>query len=190
MSEVKKTKGYDELWKELCDLPDNVVGEILDGELVVSPRPSPRHANASSMLGGILIGHFRSNDGGSGGWWILDEPQIHFVEKVIVPDIAGWKKDRLPKLPEEAYFELVPDWVCEILSPSTAKYDRISKSRAYAKNGVPYYWIVDPLNRTLEVLVLDGTSYRLEAGFEGNDRISAPPFEAMKFDLGDLWGDS
>lgn len=190
MSEAKKKKTYEELWEELCDLPDNVVGEILDGELVVSPRPGPKHANASSGLIVQIGGPFQfGKDGGPGGWWILGEPEIHFPERVVVPDIAGWRKDRLPKLPDIAYFELAPDWVCETLSSSTARYDRISKLRIYAENGVSYYWIVDPQLRTLEVLTLDNKGYRLEATFEGADKVLAPPFEAIEMDLGDLWGE-
>ena len=106
---------------------------------------------------------------------------------VIVPDLAGWKKERLPKLPDTAYFELAPNWVCETLSPSTAKYDKIVKLRIYAENSVPYYWITDPINKTVDVLVLEDGSYKLAATFGGDDKISAPPFEAMEFDLGDLW---
>ena len=190
MSEVKKKKTYDDLWEELCALPDNVVGEILDGELVVSPRPAPKHANASSALGGFLSGSFQfGRNGGPGGWWILHEPQIHFQERVVVPDISGWKKDRLPKLPDTAHFELAPDWVCEILSPLTARYDRISKLRTYADNKVPYYWIVDPQHRTLEALALDDRDYKLKATFGGPDKVSAPPFESIEINLGDLWGD-
>ncbi len=189
MGETEKTGNYDNLWKKLCALPDNVVGEILNGELVVSPRPSPRHADSSSALGGFLKGSFDRGKNGPGGWWILHEPEIHFSETVIVPDIAGWKRDRLPKLPDTAYFDLTPDWVCEVLSPSTARYDRISKLQIYAENTVPHYWILDPTNQTLEVFAHDKKGYRLKASFEGNNKVSAPPFEAIKIDLGNLWGD-
>lgn len=189
MGEVKKPKNHDDLWKELCALPDHLIGEIINGDLVVSPRPSPKHTNASSALGGLLVGPFQfGREGGPGGCWILDEPQIHFSEEVIVPDLAGWKKNRLPKLPESTHFEQIPDWVCEILSPSTARYDRISKLRIYAENGVPHYWILDPVSQTLEVFTHDKKSYRLEAAFEGFNKVSAPPFEAIKLDLGELWG--
>ena len=163
----------------------------MEGEIAVTPRPAPKYANVSSALGVQIGGPFQfGKDGGPGGWWILDEPQIHFPGIDIVPDIAGWKKDRLPELPETAHFELDSDWVCEVLSPSTARYDKISKLRIYADNKVPYYWIVDPTYRTLEVLILDDKGYRLAATFEGSDKVSAPPFEAIEFDLGDLWGDS
>lgn len=189
MSEAFKEKSFGELYEELCKLPDNVVGEILNGELVVSPRPSPKHAMASSSIGGILNGPFQHGRGGPGGWWILDEPEIHLGEQVIVPDIAGWKKDRLPKLPEKSHFELAPDWVCEVLSPSTARYDKLSKLQVYAENKVSHYWIVDPINKVLEVFVLDSGSYRVGPVFGGEDKVKAPPFTELEFNLGDLWSD-
>lgn len=110
-----------DLYRELPDLPENMVGEIIDGGLYSQPRPSPRHSLASSSLGDELVSPFQKGRGGPGGWWILDEPEIHLDRQVMVPDIAGWKKDRLPQLPETAWFELAPDWVCEVLSPSTAR---------------------------------------------------------------------
>ena len=186
---LKNTKSFDELYKELCNLPDNVVGEIINKELVVMPRPAPKHARASSALGGLLSGPFDLGHGGLGGWWILDEPELRFPDDVVVPDIAGWKKERMPKLPEKTQFELSPDWVCEVLSPSTASYDKISKLQIYAKNKVPYYWIVDPLNRVLEILVLDGKTYKLAFVFGKNDLVKVPPFEELEFNLGSLWAD-
>ena len=183
----KKIKSFDELYKELCDLPDNVVGEILKGELVVSPRPAFIHAMASSILGGILSGPFTLGNGGPGGWWILDEPELHFPDDVVVPDIAGWKRERLQDPSEMKFFEVSPDWVCEVLSPSTARQDKISKLQIYAENKVPYYWVVDPLNRVLEILILDGKTYKLAFVFGKNDDVKAPPFEELKFNLGSLW---
>ncbi len=196
MSKAEKIKTYSSLWEELCDLPENVVGEIFNDELVVSPRPAPKYAVTSSSLGGELVNPFqKGKNGGPGGWWIIDEPELHLekpVQKrektnVIVPDLAGWKKDRLPKLPETAYFELPPDWVCEVLSPSTACYDRVSKMRIYAINEIPYYWVIDPIGRTLEIFVLQDETYRMEIGFTGSDEVLAPPFEAIGLDLGALW---
>ena len=189
MSEALKKKSFDELYKELCDLPFNVVGEIINEELVVMPRPAFIHANASSVLGGLLSGPFGLGKGGPGGWWILDEPELHFPYDVIVPDIAGWKKERLPDPSNIKVFKTPPDWVCEVLSPSTARYDKISKLKIYAENKVPYYWIVDPLNRVLEILVLDRKTYKLAFVFGKNDDVKAPPFEELEFNLGDLWTD-
>ena len=194
-AEKVKTKTYSSLWEELCDLPGNFVGEIFNDELIVSPRPAPRHIATSSILGLQIGGPFQLGNGGPGGWWILDEPELHFEKpaqkrekkNTVVPDLAGWKRDRLPKLPETAYFELPPDWVCEVLSPSTARYDRVLKMRIYAVNEIPYYWVIDPIGRTLEVFAFQGKTYRMEIGFTGSDKVLAPPFEAIELDLGVLW---
>ena len=189
MSEALKKKSFDELYKELCDLPSNFVGEIINEELVVMPRPASKHAMASSILGGLLSGPFGLGKGGPGGWWIIDEPELRFPYDVIVPDISGWKKERMPVYPDVTQFELSPDWVCEVLSPSTARYDKISKLKIYAENKVPYYWIVDPLNRVLEIFTLDKKTYKLAFVFGKNDLVKAPPFEELEFDLGNLWTD-
>jgi Uma2 family endonuclease len=106
-------------YADVLAAPDHVVAEILDGELHLSPRPAPRHAAASSGLGGALHGPFDRGRGGPGGWRILDEPELHLGADVVVPDLAGWRRTRLPRLPDEAYFTLAPDWICEVVSPST-----------------------------------------------------------------------
>ena len=187
---LKKIKSFDELYKELCDLPDNVVGEILKGELVVSPRPAFIHARASSIIGMLIGGPFDLGKDGPGGWWILDEPELHFPDDVVVPDIAGWKRERLQDPSKMKVFEVSPDWVCEVLSPSTARQDKISKLQIYAENKVPHYWIVDPLNRVLEILILDGKTYKLAFVFGKDDDVKkAPPFEELEFNLGSLWAD-
>lgn len=187
MSQAKKVKNYNDLYKELCNLPNHVIGEILHGQLVISPRPAPAHARASSKLGGKISEPFDSGRGGPGGWWIIDEPEIHLKETVIVPDLARWKRDHLPKLPDKAYFEVAPDWVCEVLSPLTARYDRISKRKIYAENNVSHYWIIDPANKTLETSALNNKDYGLANVFGGDDKVSAPPFEAIELLLTDLW---
>ncbi len=196
MSEAKKAKKHDNLWENLCDLPENVIGEIFNNELIVSPRPSPRHASVSSSLGVQIGGPFQfGKDGGPGDWVIVDEPELHFErpaqgtekENVVVPDLAGWKRKRLPELPKTSYFELPPDWICEITSPSTYRYDRVSKLQIYAANNIPYYWIIDPVAEVLEILVFDGEVYKLQAVFKENDKVSTLPFEAIEFELGTLW---
>ena len=189
MSEAIKDKSFEELYEELCALPSDVVGEILRGELVVSPRPSPKHASASSGLGGKLFDPFQSGKGGPGGWWILDEPQVHLAEQVVVPDLAGWKKERLPSLPDKNYFDVAPDWVCEVLSPSTARHDRVTKMGLYSQFKISCYWLIDPAAKTLEVLELSESGWFLRASFGERDKVAAPPFDAIEFDLGDLWAD-
>jgi len=168
-------------------LPSNVVGEILFGALHTHPRPAPRHARAASRLGGELHSPFDRGKGGPGGWIILDEPELHLGPHVIVPDIAGWRRERLPKLPETAYFETAPDWVCEVLSPSTARIDRTDKLAIYAAHGVSHCWLVDPDVKTLEVLALTGGKWLFESTFKDADPVSAPPFEAHTFALDVLW---
>src|SRR5262249_18885421 len=121
-------------YEDLCAVPRHLVAEIVRGTLRTHPRPAPRHAYTSSRLGARLNRLFDEGDGGPGGWWILDEPELHFPSgDIVVPDIAGWRVERMPALPETAYFEIVPDWICEVLSPSTAAEDRADKMPIYAE---------------------------------------------------------
>ena len=134
---------------DILSLPGHLVGEIIRGVLRTHPRPAPKHALAGYFLGGTLVTPFGTGRDGPGGWWILDEPELHLGADILVPDLAGWKRARMPKLPDTAWFELAPDWVCEILSPSTAKVDRAEKLPLYA-NGVAHCWLVDPDLKTLK----------------------------------------
>lgn len=177
-------------YADIVALPENVVGEILNGELVVSPRPAPRHAHAASSLGGMLVPPYRFGDGGPGGWWILDEPELHLGEEIVVPDLGGWQRERMPDLPEETFFRLPPDWVCEVLSPSTSRLDRTRKLPIYARAGVPYAWLIDPVAQTLEVYRLESGHWVVVATHGAEDRVTAPPFEATMLELGRLWARS
>src|SRR5512137_1165967 len=141
---------------DLVKLPDHLVAEIVDGELHASPRPAPRHANTGAIIGGRLVQPYHEGRGGPGGWWILYEPELHLGADVLVPDWAGWRRSRMPHRPETPYATLAPDWLCEILSPSTSSFDRAMKLAIYAREGVPWAWLIDPLARTLEVLKLEG----------------------------------
>jgi len=123
-------------YENLMQVPPHLVAEILYGRLHTHPRPAPRHARSTSALTGKLFGPYDEGDGGPGGWWILDEPELHLGSEVLVPDLAGWRRERMPQLPETAWFELAPDWVCEVLSPSTAQTDRSLKLPLYAKHGI------------------------------------------------------
>ncbi len=175
-------------YEDILALPEHLVGEILAGELHTHPRPAPRHARAYSALGYLVGGPFDGGRGGPGGWWILDEPELHLGADIIVPDIAGWRRERLPTLPETAWFELAPDWACEILSPATVRTDRAVKMPIYAREAVPHLWLVDPDARTLEVYRLqdDGHWLLLET-LKQDDPVRQPPFEAISFALGGLW---
>jgi Uma2 family endonuclease len=175
-------------YADLERLPEPLVGELIGGELFASPRPAPKHALASSALAGELVGPFQFGRGGPGGWWILPEPELHFGEDVLVPDFAGWRRERLPSIPDEAFFTLAPDWICEILSPSTARLDRARKLPRYAGAQVRFAWIIDPLHQTLEALSLENSRWELSGAFGGSDRVRAPPFEAVEIGLESLWG--
>lgn len=175
-------------YEDLLALPTHVVGQIVYGVLHASPRPAPRHARASTTLGEELGPPFNRGRGGPGGWVILDEPELHLGAHVLVPDLAGWRRERLPELPiDKAYFELAPDWVCEVLSPSTAALDRGDKRRVYAEQQVRHLWFVDPEAKVLEVFELDGESYRLLEVYSEDQRVRAVPFDAIEMELGALW---
>ena len=176
-------------YQDVLDAPEHVVAEILDGELCLSPRPAPRHALAASRLGAALIPPFDRGRAGPGGWWLLDEPELHIGDHVVVPDLAGWRRERMPVLPEEAYFSLAPDWVCEVLSPSTERIDRSRKLAIYATAGVAHVWLVDPLQRTLEVLRLREAAWMIAAVLTGYDSVRVEPFDAVELELRELWGE-
>jgi Uma2 family endonuclease len=168
-------------------LPPHLIGEILDGELVASPRPAPRHAQASSNLGVLLGNPFGFGRGGPGGWRIVDESELHLHRDVVVPDIAGWRLERMPALPSTAYFELPPDWACEVLSESTRRRDRVQKLSIYAREKVTHVWLIDPDAQTLEVFRLDGARWLLVGTWSGTDQVRAEPFDALELDLALLW---
>lgn len=170
-----------------------MVAEILDGELHAMPRPSRPHTNAASVLGGELHGPFRRGKGGPGGWVILDEPELHLGPKPdkVVPDLAGWRRERMPDArgPSDApgHYDAAPDWVCEILSPSTEAIDRGKKMRIYRREGVGHAWLVNPVTRTLEVYRWEGGRWVLLDTYEGDEVVRAEPFDAIELSLGVLW---
>ena len=168
-------------------LPPNIVGEILFDELVTHPRPAPRHAIAASALGVVLGEPFQLGRGGPGGWLFMDGPELHFGRDVVVPEIAGWRRETLPTLPDTAWIETPPDWVAEVLSPSTEKYDRGPKRQIYAAAGVQYLWLVDPRVRFMEAFALHHQQWVLIATLRDHEEVRVPPFEAIAFSLGHLW---
>ena len=181
---VKKGAGYE----DLLNLPDNIVGEVLGGELVTHPRPAPRHARAASLLGALIGVRFDHKlTGDDNGWWIVDEPECHLGDDIVVPDIAGWRKSTMPELPDAAWFDTAPDWVCEVLSPATSKYDRGIKRDIYARQQVSHYWIVDPSDKSIEVFALNDGRWTLVTTAQDNQHVSLVPFESMPFDLSTLW---
>jgi Uma2 family endonuclease len=180
-------KRRDATYEDLLALPDEVVGQIIEGELHATPRPAIGHQLSVSMLGGELVPPFHSGRGGPGGWWIVDEPELHLGRNVLVPDLAGWRRERLPALPREAFFTLAPDWVCEVLSPATARIDRLKKLAIYAREGVEHGWLVDPALETLEVFRRQGEAWLLVLAAGGDDVVRAEPFDAIELTLTGLW---
>jgi Uma2 family endonuclease len=177
-------------YQDVIDAPEHQVAEIVDGALYLSPRPAAPHAVASSRVGGLMSGPFDFGRGGPGGWWILDEPELHFGADVLVPDLAGWRKDRMPVVPPAPFLELAPDWVCEVVSPKTGRLDRMRKLPVYAREGVARAWLIDPLQRTIEVFRLDSGRWVLVNVF-GDDQVARlEPFDAIDIDLLDVWGES
>ena len=176
-------------YADVLAAPRHLVAEIVNGELVTSPRPGPMHASASSVLTGELSPPFQRGRGGPGGWWILFEPELHLLrgEEILVPDLAGFRVERMPALPETAWFEVVPDWVCEVASPSTAAFDRADKMPVYARAGVRFAWIVEPSIQTLETYALENGRWVLLATFRGDRTVRAVPFDAIELELGALW---
>jgi Uma2 family endonuclease len=185
MAKSKRRATYDDLLK----LPDHVVGEIIEGELIATPRPALPHAAAASAIGMDIGGAFHGppSGRGPGGWWILFEPELHFGQEVVVPDLAGWRHERMPRIPNAPSVELPPDWVCEVVSPSTERVDRARKMAIYARVKVPHAWLVNPLAQTLEVYGLDGERWSLLATHAGNERVRVVPFEAIELDLARWW---
>jgi len=173
------------LYETLATLHESYTGEIIDGQLHATPRPAPRHAVAASGLLANVHRPFHRGRDGPGGWWIVVEPEVHFIpqRELSVPDIAGWRRERMPTLPDGAFFELTPDWVCEIASPSTARYDRTAKLPLYERYGVPFVWLIDPIERWLEVHVLDGERYTCSGRIVGDEPIRQPPFEAVAIEV-------
>ena len=174
-------------YQDVLDAPAHRVAEIVDGTLYTHPRPAMLHALASSSLGTDLSNPFQFGRGGPGRWWIIDEPELHPGEDILVPDLAGWRRERMPDYPDTAYVTLAPDWVCELLSASTRRLDLHGKRPVYAREGVRHLWFVDPTDRTLEAFELREHEWVLIASAKDDDPISIPPFDAITFSLGDLW---
>jgi len=174
-------------YQDVLDAPPHRVAEVLAGTLYTQPRPASRHAWASSGIGAKLSPPFGYGDNGPGGWWIIDEPELHLGEDILVPDLAGWRHETMPEYPDVTFFDIAPDWVCEVLSPSTARIDRHEKTGIYAREGVSHMWLVDPLARTLEVMELREGHWVLLATLADDDPVSQPPFDAISFPLDALW---
>ena len=178
-------------YEDVLNAPPHMIAEIIGGELRLQPRPAKPHAAAASALGEELGPPFKRGRGGPGGWIILDEPELHLSADVVVPDLGGWRRERMASLvADDAFFTIAPDWVVEVLSPSTEKFDRTDKLAIYARESVAWVWLGEPLNHTLEVLQLgEDRSWILRAAFRDDAVVRAPPFDAIELDLAILWAD-
>lgn len=175
-------------WDDLLDVPEGYIGEIIAGELIMTPRPAPPHIKAASELGGLLVGSFRFGMGGPGGWVILDEPRIAFGEDIRVPDLAGWRQERYAA-PEQGPYTVIPDWIGEVLSPSTARSDRGEKLDLYLACGVRHVWLIEPRARTIEVFRAHEQGWLRVKVFTRPEKVRAEPFDAIELDLALLWGE-
>ena len=178
-------------YQDVLDAPEDKVAEVMRGRLYLMPRPALPHATAGARL---LIGvgaPFDTGRGGPGGWRILYEPEVHFGdapgESILVPDLAGWRRERMPAPPKAAFVTVTPDWVCEVLSPSTHRRDLGVKRDIYARAGIPHLWLVDPSAKSLETFALEKGEWRPLAQLAGAAEVRQPPFEAISFPLADLW---
>ncbi|HEX7681285.1 MAG TPA: Uma2 family endonuclease [Thermoanaerobaculia bacterium] len=175
-------------YQDLLDAPENMVAELIDGDLYTWPRPAGPHADMSSVLGMLIGFPYRLGRGGPGGWWIVDEPELHLGEQVVVPDLAGWRREMMPRIPKDHRFVIPPDWVCEVISPSTARIDRGRKMDIYAVHGVAWLWIIDPIARLFEVFTLEGERWSRVHTYSGSDVVRAEPFPEAEIDLASIWG--
>ena len=173
-------------YQDVLDAPSNMVAEVVFGVLYTNPRPAPPHARTASVLGMDLGGPFDRGRGGPGGWVLLDEPELHFEEDILVPDLAAWRKERFART-NDAYFTIAPDFVCEVLSRSTEKIDRADKMSIYAREKVNHAWLVDPVARTLEVYRRQASDWLRIGVFRDDARVRAEPFDAIELELDALW---
>ncbi|MEM8572749.1 MAG: Uma2 family endonuclease [Pseudomonadota bacterium] len=166
-----------------------MVAELLRGWLHLQPRPASFPTRAASVLGVEIAGPFDRGRGGPGGWWVLDEPELHLRDDALVPDLAGWRRERMPRYPDVPAFTLVPDWVCEVLSPSTRQFDVTEKRARYLEAGVAHLWFVDPSARALEVFEATDAGWRLVSARKDDEQVAEVPFDAVAFPLDTLWAE-
>jgi Uma2 family endonuclease len=175
-------------YEDLLKVPANLVAELIDGELYTWQLPSGTHLDTSSVLGMIIGLPYRIGDGGPGAWWILDKPELHLSDNVLVPALAGWRRERMPELPHDHRFVIEPDWVCEMISTASARVVRGKKRIIYAKCGVSWLWLVDPEYRVLEPYKLIDGFWTTRCAFTGDDVFRSDPFPEAEIDLTSIWG--
>jgi Uma2 family endonuclease len=173
---------------DLDALPPGIIGEIIEGVLYTMTKPRARHQRTGLEIGSGLLGPFDHGRGGPGGWWIVTEPGIELPSTPeISPDVAGWRRERMADLPVDEPIRVVPDWVCEILSPTTRRHDMLRKLPYYAKIGVPFMWLVDIEARVLTVHRLDGDTWRVIGTYSDETEARIEPFDAVPLSIADWW---
>jgi Uma2 family endonuclease len=185
MAEVSQKKAtYDDLY----EVPENMIGEIIGGELIATPRPSRKHGYSTTALGVAIGGRYQFGQGGGpGGWIFIIEPEIGLGSDILVPDLAGWKSDRFPQEESHNWISIAPDWICEVLSPRTFRKDKVVKMPLYAQYGVQHFWLVDPVAKTLDVFRLEASRWLVAGLYAENDKARAEPFPEVEVDLAFLW---
>lgn len=186
MSDAKKRPAT---YQDVLDAPEHNVAEIIAGQLRLTPRPGVPATEVASALVSELRPPFGRGRGGPGGWVIMLEPELHIADEVLVPDLAGWRRERLPTLPDSAFFTIAPDWVCEVLSRSTERIDRAEKMDRYRAMAVKHLWLVHPRMKTVEAYRLVDERWLLIAVYKDEERARIEPFEAIELDLASLWQD-
>lgn len=174
-------------YADIARLPEGENVEIIGGEIILSPRSRPAHGRVQAGLSWSIGGPFDFR-GDPGGWWIVVEAEVELgSHDVYIPDLAGWQRTRVPRLPEERPVKIVPDWVCEVVSPSTGRLDRVRKAGGYLAAGVPFFWLVDIDARTIEVLANQGGAWLRLGAWGDGDTAGIPPFEAVEIEVGALF---
>jgi Uma2 family endonuclease len=176
-------------YQDVLDAPADMIAELANGALHLHPRPASRHSAACFGIAGSLDHPFRRGIGGPGGWRFAFEPELHLGPDLLVPDLCGWRRERMPVFPDAPAFDLAPDWACELLSPGTRRFDLTEKRHIYGANGVRHLWLVDPQAQTLEAFELREGAWTLAAAFKDDDEVRAVPFDAVGFPLSALWPD-
>lgn len=189
MDPVRRGATEDDLWA----IPEEErFHELIDGEIIEKAAPSPEHADGQGGLLAALRPPFQRGPGrgGPGGWWLLPEVEVRLATGQIVrPDVAGWRRERCPSRPTGPVVSVLPDWICEVVSPSNANHDTVKKLRLYHRVGLPHYWLVDTRDETLTVLRHTAEGYLTILRAERGDTVRAEPFDAIELHVGTLFGD-
>jgi Uma2 family endonuclease len=188
MAELAKKKA---VYEDLYNIPAGMTGEIINGELIATPRPSRKHGFCATALGAAVTVPYQFGEGGGpGGWIFIIEPEIRLGENILVPDLAGWRRKNFPFQEDSNWIAIAPGWVCEVLSPNTFRNDKVKKMPIYARHGVEHIWLIDPVAMTLDVFRLESSGWLMLGSYAEKDKVRAAPFQDIEIDLDGLWLES